>query len=394
MRALANALSLAGHRVVLICGGADGHGHNNGHDNDGHVTPHKIVQLPPLKAAIGDFGTLLTADGQAADDAYFANRCAQLLRQVREDSPQVLIVETFPFGRRAMRFELVALMEMCAAFASPPLRICSLRDILQTRTAKRYRQTCDEVAAWFDGVVVHGDKAVVELAETFPLADELADKVFYSGYLHHINDSPPQHINDSPRNKSAGGVVVSAGGGAVGIELLQTAIAARAFSKLRNRQWRILVGGNVEADAFAALRAHAHENAHKNGGDGGIVVERNRDDFAKLLANCAVSVSQAGYNTVLDVVAAGCAAVLVPFAKGGETEQTLRAAKFVECGYAVAVAETALTPRTLAAAIDRAAELDLAKCRAVDRDGARKSVEIIERLAGHVHVHKAGAQVA
>ena len=38
-----------------------------------------------------------------------------------------------------------------------------------------------------------------------------------------------------------------------------------------------------------------------------------------------LSISQSGYNTVCDVLQAGCRAIYVPFAAGGETEQTVRA---------------------------------------------------------------------
>ena len=68
--------------------------------------------------------------------------------------------------------------------------------------------------------------------------------------------------------------------------------------------------------AFADLQRAAPENA---------TVERARPDFRRLLARAAVSVSQAGYNTVVDLLRTGVRAVLVPFEAGRETEQRLRA---------------------------------------------------------------------
>ena len=46
---------------------------------------------------------------------------------------------------------------------------------------------------------------------------------------------------------------------------------------------------------------------------------------SSLLAGAGVSISQAGYNTLMEVVQARARAVAVPFAGGNETEQTLRA---------------------------------------------------------------------
>ena len=359
MKTLAAALVRAGHRVTLISGGTPG-----AHEE----RAYRLVQLPPVKVAAGDFTTLLGQDGAPVDDDFKARRAAQLRQVVADEKPQALLLETFPFGRRALRFELVPLLQMTAEFRPRPLTLCSLRDILQLRTAARYRQSVDEVAAWFDHILVHADPAVATLAETFPLASELGDKVFHTGYVY---QPPPRNDGgDAGRDE----VIVSAGGGAVGMQLLRTALVARHHSRLKARRWRLLVGGNVAADEFNALQ----QSAGAQSGGGGVVVERNRADFAALLARCAVSVSQAGYNTVLDAVAANCRAALVPYSQDGETEQAARAQKMAALGRAVVAADAADAAQ-LAAAIDRAASLDLSRCRPLDLNGAARSVDFIEQ---------------
>ena len=360
MRVLAAALADAGHRVTLISGGVPTDSRKSPEDGQ-----YKFFQLPAVKVAPGDFSALLGQDGRPVSEDFKARRREQLLQRVRADSPDVLVVETFPFGRRALRFELLPLMQMVDGMAPRPLRLCSLRDILQLRTAARYRQTVAEVNAWFDHVLVHADPAVATLAETFPLAGELGDRVFHSGYIY----APGDCRGGTTKTHERGEVIVSAGGGAVGLGLLETAIAARRYSALRDRPWRLLVGGNVGVAGFDALRGRA--------GDG-VTVEWNRPDFAALLSRCAVSVSQAGYNTVLDTVAANCRAVLVPFSRHGETEQTHRAKKISELGRAVLLAEKNLNPKGLAAAVDRAAHLDLSKCQPVKMDGAQQTARFIE----------------
>src|SRR5262249_61840279 len=104
----------------------------------------------------------------------------------------------------------------------------------------------------------------------------------------------------------------------------------------------------------------------------GVVIERFRRDFATLLGRCHVSVSQAGYNTVLDVLAARARAVLVPFAAERETEQMIRAEHLAARGAAVVVREDALSPASLAAAIERAGASPPAAI-GLDIDGARGS---------------------
>jgi predicted glycosyltransferase len=113
----------------------------------------------------------------------------------------------------------------------------------------------------------------------------------------------------------------------------------------------------------------------------GIALERARADFTTLLSNCALSVSQAGYNTLMETVQARARAVVVPFAGGQETEQALRARCFAERGLLETLEEAALTPQALAAAIDRAAHRPVPAAGAIDLQGARKSAELIAHLA-------------
>src|SRR5574341_1137085 len=116
-------------------------------------------------------------------------------------------------------------------------------------------------------------------------------------------------------------------------------------------------------------------------GRGGIVLERSRPDFTSLLANCELSVSQAGYNTLMETLSARARAVVVPFAGGAETEQTQRAACFAGQGLLEMVDERSLDPQTLAAAIDRAARKPRPRRVAIDLNGAARSAELIAQWA-------------
>ena len=71
-----------------------------------------------------------------------------------------------------------------------------------------------------------------------------------------------------------------------------------------------------------------------------MIVERSRDDFSLRLRNCLVSVSQAGYNTVMETLQAGARGA-VPFAAGSEEEQTIRAQLLAERGLVHVVEESA-----------------------------------------------------
>jgi len=85
-----------------------------------------------------------------------------------------------------------------------------------------------------------------------------------------------------------------------------------------------------------------------------VIVERFRNDFPSLLRNCCLSLSQGGYNTVMELLTAGARAVIVPFGAGQEIEQAMRARRLAERGLVRMVDSAALTPALLAAAIDDA----------------------------------------
>jgi predicted glycosyltransferase len=326
----------AGFDVTLMEGGVPGQ--VPGGDQARGVTR---VQLPPAKAADAAFSGVVDADtGAPIDEAWRARRAAATLETLAAARPDVVLIEGFPFARRAFRFELLPLVERARARGARTA--VSIRDILVERADRRKNAEIAEIArCLFDRVLVHGDPGFAQLADSFSATPVVADRVCYTGI---VSPSAPTAPADG-----AGDVVVSAGGGATGGALSRAAVAARGRSRLSDRRWRILVGPNLPDADRAALKDVPT----------GIVVEPARQDFTALLAVAAVSVSQAGYNTVADLAVTGCPAVLVPFAgpTGQETEQPTRARLMRAAGRAVTVSEATLTPDTLAAAVDRAAEM-------------------------------------
>jgi predicted glycosyltransferase len=339
---LAGALRGAGFDVTLASGGAP-------------VEGIPVLQLP--SASSPDFKQLLDEDGKPVDDAWKARRRDALLEAFWKVSPGVLLIELFPFGRRQMRFELLPLLESAHQQSPKPLVVCSVRDLIQPNPA-REDERLEHFERSFDRLLVHGDPRVATFERSFGKAARLAGKLHYTGYV----------VDEIPLKSEVGKdeVLVSAGGGAVGRRLLETAIQARALSSLRSRTWRVLAGVNF--DRFEELKTRAGE---------GVIVERARNDFTLRLKNCVLSVSQAGYNTVMETLQAGARAVLVPFAGGAESEQTLRARLLAERGLVHVVEEDSLTAATLAAAVDRAAAAARPAPGTVDLGGARRSAELL-----------------
>jgi predicted glycosyltransferase len=317
------------------------------------------VQLSPIRARDATF-TLVDEAGVSVNDALRAARCERLLAAFGEAKPAAVVTEGFPFARRAFRFELDPLI--AAAHAADVPVICSVRDIPTVRAdPARLASIVARVRDDFAAVLVHGDAGFIPFDVAFPAAPEIADRLRYTGY---VTTPAPRHADD---HAPAGEILVSVGGGAAGRALVTAALEARRKGCLVEHPWRILAGSSLDETELAAAQRAA---------PAGLGIERFRGDFPTLLQRCHVSVSQAGYNTVLDILAARTRAVLVPFAAERETEQLIRAEHLAARGAAVVLRESDLTPATLAAAIERAAASE-PRPIALDIDGARRSAALI-----------------
>jgi predicted glycosyltransferase len=261
---------------------------------------------------------------------------------------------------------LLPLLDAAHARRPRPAIACSVRDILVGKSdPRRLRETVDIVKRYFDRILVHGDPRLVEFGATFAAADEIAERIGYTGYV----VIPPAQTTDSLAGQ--GEVLVSAGGGAVGAPLLRAALAARPLTTLASAPWRVLTGHNLSEADFGALRATA---------DSGITVERFRPDFQARLHSCRLSVSQAGYNTVMEILSAGARAVVVPFAEGGESEQPLRAELLSRRGLLTVVHPDRLNAASLAAAINHAAGRPAPHPSGIDMAGAENTAKAVADL--------------
>lgn len=317
-----------------------------------------VLPLHPVAATDGSFNVIVDEAGTAYE-ALAERRLEALAAHLREKGANVVLTETFPFGRRRFAAELMPLLAEARAGGARVLS--SIRDVLVRKSAAKENEMAAIARKTYDGVLVHADPHFVRLGDSFLPAERLEDLIHYTGFV----DGGAKVVPGARRE----GVVVSAGGSNVGAALVAAAIAA-AGRLDRAIPWHILVPQALAAE-MDGWRAAAGPNVR---------LEFNRPDFRALLGGAALSVSQAGYNTVLDVLAAGPRMVFVPFAAHEETEQTDRAAALARRGLAHVLAECDLTPGRLAEIVRAALGEDLPDPPPLDRDGAARSAELI--LAG------------
>jgi predicted glycosyltransferase len=379
---LARALAKRGEHVLFVTGGLPVPGLELG-----GVEP---VALPPLAAADEAASTIARPDGRPPDARYLAERRAALLALLVRHDPAIVLLELFPFGRHALAFELGPLLLQLAADrarrgdAAPRVAV-SVRDIVVSKKNPSWYElsVVAVIMQWVDRVLVHGSPDLIPLDRTFGLAGALADRLVYTGYV--VPDpAPPGEA--TPR----GEVVVSGGGGRVAGTLFRAALAARALAPAAAAlPWRLITGPYLPADVQAELAAEAAA-LPPQAGRPGVVVERFRDDFPALLRGAALSISQAGYNTVLDVLQSGVRAVVVPFEGSGD-EQPLRARLLAARGRLTVVPESELGPARLAAAMEAAlAAPDLPAPARLDTGGAARAAALLAGMVDGVVAARRG----
>ena len=352
--ALARAFARQGHETVLVSGGSLA----RPSDLD-NVT---FVQLPPVQTLGTDFRTLLDDALKPIDDTYLDRRRTLLLDTLKTVRPDILVTELFPFGRRVLAKEFMALLDASRAMNPRARVLCSIRDILVASSRpERIAEAHERVLGHYDAVLVHGDPELVPLDDSWPLDERIRPLIRYTGYVDENEAAIPGSIRQ--------GIVVSGGSSAASLPLYRAALAA-AY-RIDDRCWHVLVGRGVPEADFQALRDGAPAHA---------AVERARPDFRALLAGAELSVSQSGYNTAVDLLRCGAPAVLVPFEAGHETEQRLRAERLKALGMAEVIPEEELSPETLVSAIRKALPRQPSAAAPISLDGARRSVGIAEDI--------------
>ncbi|MEN3930001.1 glycosyltransferase [Microvirga sp. W0021] len=353
--ALAEACAQKGHNVTLISGGMPNKLLKH--------TAYKFMQLPSVRIEGTAFTKLLMSDGQPATEAFLAQRTALIETSIRQDEPDVLITELFPFGRRVLAHEFISAITTLKAQDRQAVILSSIRDILASPSKpERIEETEERISSLYDGVLIHGDDTLIPLEESWPVSKRLHPFLHYTGYIDNIAE-------DNESEAETYDVTVSGGSSAAGLKLYHAALECAGDTPY---SWHLLIGNAVPEDTFNAL-------THKAAGN--VTIERARSDFRSLLSKTRLSISQCGYNTAIDVLSFPIERLFVPFEAGSETEQLLRATTLQNRGYADLLRETELSPETLKQQVHEILSRVTSPIRpSINLDGTRQSVLVIENL--------------
>ncbi|MBW2539015.1 MAG: glycosyl transferase [Deltaproteobacteria bacterium] len=369
-RTLEICRALAGHEVTLISGGPA---------LDIPLPDHvREVQLPGLMMD-PEFKDLFPTENGKTLEEVKENRKRILFDCFEKISPDLFLVELYPFGRKAFHFELDPVLKGIRNKDLSSCRVvCSLRDILvEKKDPVAYEKRVIRILNnCFDALLVHGDPRLLKLDETFARIRKIDIPLVYTGF---VARKPEPDARPKLRKKlgiSGSGILVvaSAGGGVVGAPLLEAVI--NAFADLnpdRNRYLYVFTGPFTRPDEFERLQRLSGKS---------VKVSRFTPDFLSYLAAADLSVSMAGYNTCMNILATQVPALVWPFPQN--REQRLRAERLARHGLLEVLDAKDLRASRLAGMMEQKLSRKTASRFRADLDGAGNTAEWIERwMFGH-----------
>lgn len=353
------------HEVTLITGG-------------GPVTDmpseFKHFQLPGLMMD-SSFKNLTPYDSTKNLEELKNLRKKQLLNFFQDYRPDVFIIELYPFGRKAFRFELDPILEGIQRGSLTNCHVfCSLRDILVERADKesfehRIISTLNE---HFDGLLIHGEEDFIPLHQTFSRTEDIKIPVEYTGYVTQVG---PAKTRDEVRKnlripENVQLLVASIGGGNVGSEFLFK--LAEAFKYINNSTYflKIFTGPYTSANDLKKLKKLSTET---------LSVQSFSPDFQDWLKAADLSASMAGYNTTMNILSAGIPALVYPFTQNHE--QSLRIDRLSDLVPITKLNEGDLKAETLAARIEQQL-LEHHFKSPVSLNGSINTLKIVEKWCG------------
>jgi predicted glycosyltransferase len=357
---------LKDHDVILVSGG----------DRPDIPLPEHVreLRLPGLMMD-EDFKNMFATEKGKHIHAVKEERQKILFRLFEESSPDVFMIELYPFGRKAFRFELDPILDRIRDGSLRPCRVvCSLRDVLvEKKNAASYEDRVVKLLnRYFDTVLVHSDPGFLKVDATFSRLDDIKIPIVYTGF---VTPKPVPGSGKDIRTKLGIDdkdcfVVASAGGGKVGGELL--AAVVKAFAHLpKDCRLQVFTGPFLDDESFFDLKSCASP---------AVRVERFTPDFLSFLDAADLSVSMAGYNTSMNIMAAGTPALVWPFAQN--REQRLRAERLARLGGLRILTDKDLDPERLAGLMTRVLKEKEGPAGAIDLDGAEKTAAWVAEIQG------------
>ena len=176
-RSLEISRALSNHEVILVSGGPPVET-----NLPRNVTEFRLPELQMNR----EFQGLHSTERPDGIDQVKEERQKRLFALMAAEKPDVFLIELYPFGRKAFRFELDPVLQAvddrrlsCGSV------VCSVRDILveKENRDKHELRAVKTLNRYFNAVLVHADPQLVKISETFDHFNQIAIPVEYTGYI-------------------------------------------------------------------------------------------------------------------------------------------------------------------------------------------------------------------
>ncbi|MEL7274119.1 MAG: glycosyltransferase [Pseudomonadota bacterium] len=298
-----------------------------------------FIKVPSvIKLYSGDY----TSIGDHIDIAdTLAMREALIVETAEAFDPDIFIVDKEPMGlRNEVEKTLVALQLRGCKTVLGLRDVMDAPDLLEEEWQKK--EVMEKIAALYDDVWIYGPEHFWDPLQGLNVPQRVRDKCRYTGFLHRElprdTETPAQH------NLPDDFILVTAGGGGDGADLMSMVLAAREYD--RNLIFPlVLVPGPF-------MKQELREDIHRRAANLTAVKVIDFDNSLEKIMNRANAVvGMCGYNTFCEVISFDKPTLFVPRTKPRQ-EQLIRATRADELGLTrVLDADQALDPEKMADAL-------------------------------------------
>lgn len=280
----------------------------------------------------------------------FLSGCANEVKQTREAilresilqfNPDLIVVDKRAAG---VDGELLPTLHSLHQKGRHTKLVLGVRDILdepeRTRKVLIGNGSFEVIERFYDEVWVYGCKTVFDTVKEYAFPESVVQKTVYCGYLKRPTLSA-ERLDGPPR------ILVTTGGGGDGGDVIEAYLTGLSTLP-RNVALRSTI-------IFGPQMPHARraEILHRFDYMADVAFLEFEAEIAKRYAQSDVVVSQAGYNTVCELLSFSRRAILVPRSEPVR-EQLIRARLMAQRGFFECIEPQALTPEILIARVREA----------------------------------------
>ena len=325
--------------------------------------PVDLFKSLPPNADYVKIPTIVTPDAQGTKPPMLAIGFAELSllrRQLIQKAvltfePDVFLVDNFPLGSQRELLPILKELRSCSTRV-----ILGLRDIADPPEKIKKDWSRDGIyevlERYYDSILVYGMREVLDIEDAYALSKRLAAKVHYCGYV--TSDAPPSRTTEKVREElgfEGPFILATVGGGGDGFPLLQAFLQALPLISIPAI---VITGPLMSPSDRTRLQAMAS-------GCAGVRVIEYVPDLPSYLTAAELVVSMAGYNTLAEILAQRCRAIVIPrtWYSGGHSnrerarvdlEQLVRAKALAQLGLVDLLEPMELSPERLAERITAA----------------------------------------